>query len=257
MNILVLHGPNLNLLGERPGDERGRTIDELNSLIQTKAAAYGVEVRLFQSNHEGELVDKLHAERRWADAIVVSPGALAPGSYVLKEALEILDKPAVEVFLKRGVLWQRRSLLKAACQATVSGRGFDAYVTALKKLVEVEAKPPPRAKAKKRASLSGGKTLGPRPSEPSPVRKLQGGSQLLTRSLVRQKIAERLSGKLSPSGLATWARAKWLEVQAGASAESGQRELLEESLQSLTLSTVPAGRLGDEQLLELMAQLEG
>jgi 3-dehydroquinate dehydratase-2 len=83
------------------------------------------------------------------------------------------------------------------------------------------------------------------------------GAELLTRALVRQKIAERLSGKLSPAGLATWARRQWLEVQRGAPAESGQRELLEDCLQSLVLSTLPASKLSDDQLIDLMAQLEG
>jgi 3-dehydroquinate dehydratase-2 len=81
-------------------------------------------------------------------------------------------------------------------------------------------------------------------------------AQLLSRALVRQKIAERLAGKLSPAALATWARTHWLEVQRGAPAESGQRELLEDTLQRLTLSTLPASRLTDEQLIELMTQLD-
>ena len=74
---------------------------------------------------------------------------------------------------------------------------------------------------------------------------------------MRQKIADRLAGTLSPAGLATWARGQWLEVQRGAAAESGQRELLEDSLQSLVLSAMPATRLTDGQLIELMTQLDG
>jgi len=73
---------------------------------------------------------------------------------------------------------------------------------------------------------------------------------------VRQKIAERLAGRLSPAGLATWARTHWLEVQRGAPAESGQRELLEDALQRLTLASLPASRLTDEQLIELMTELD-
>jgi 3-dehydroquinate dehydratase-2 len=80
---------------------------------------------------------------------------------------------------------------------------------------------------------------------------------MLTRALVRQKIADRLSGKLTPAGLVTWARAQYLEVQRGAPAESGYRDMLEDSLQTLTLSTLPASRLSDEQLVDLMTQLEG
>src|SRR5579883_2197890 len=99
MNILVLHGPNLNLLGERPGDEKGRPLEELNGLIRARAVALGHSVKVFQSNHEGELVDTLHAERRWAQGIVINPGALAHYSYVLREALVAVDKPTIEVHL--------------------------------------------------------------------------------------------------------------------------------------------------------------
>jgi 3-dehydroquinate dehydratase-2 len=114
------------------------------------------------------------------------------------------------------------------------------------------------------------KTLGRKPAARAPAntlaRKTLGraahlagedeAAQLLSRALVRQKIAERLSGRLSPAGLATWARTHWLEVQRGAPAESGQRELLEDTLQRLTLSTLPASKLSDEQLIELMTQLD-
>ncbi len=81
-------------------------------------------------------------------------------------------------------------------------------------------------------------------------------SDLLTRALVREKIADRLSGKLSPEGLASWARAQFLEVQRGAPAESGYQDMLEDSLQTLTLSTMPVSRLTDEQLVDMMTQLD-
>jgi len=82
------------------------------------------------------------------------------------------------------------------------------------------------------------------------------GDEFLSRALVRQKIADRLAGKVTASGLATWARRHWLEVQRGAPAESGQRELLEDCLQSLVVSATPASKLSEDQLIELMTQLE-
>ncbi|MHB8878447.1 MAG: type II 3-dehydroquinate dehydratase, partial [Myxococcaceae bacterium] len=94
------------------------------------------------------------------------------------------------------------------------------------------------------------------PARPAVIRR-DGAGAPLNRALVRQKIADRLSGKLTPAGLATWARGQWFEVQRGAPAESGHRELLGDSLQSLVLSAMPASRLSDEQLIELMTQLDG
>jgi 3-dehydroquinate dehydratase-2 len=95
-----------------------------------------------------------------------------------------------------------------------------------------------------------GKTLGRGSKSPTPA------SDLLTRALVRQKISDRLAGKLTPAELAAWARTQYQAVQRGAPAESGHRELLEESLQSLTLSTLPASRLSDEQLVDLLTRLD-
>lgn len=110
----------------------------------------------------------------------------------------------------------------------------------------------PAAAARPPANTLASKTLG----RAAHLAGEEESAQLLSRALVRQKIAERLSGRLSPAGLATWARTHWLEVQRGAPAESGQRELLEDTLQRLTLSTLPASKLSDEQLIELMTQLD-
>jgi 3-dehydroquinate dehydratase-2 len=292
MNILVLHGPNLNLLGERPGDEKGHTLAELDGLLRAKAAALKLAVKIFQSNHEGALLDTLHAERRWAEGVVINPGALTHTSYVLREALAAIDKPVIEVHLtdiRRRESWRRKSVIKDVCKSQVLGKGMDSYLIALERFATGDL-----AGRKKTTRLLT-KTLGPAPKAETPVAKpahgaeratktlgrkaasappaptptvgngktlgrtsvTRSGTDILSRALVRQKIAERLSGKLTPAGLATWARARWLDVQRGAPAESGQRELLEDSLQSLVLSVSPASRLTDEQLIELMTQLEG
>lgn len=290
--ILVLHGPNLNLLGEREGDERERTLEELNRLIRARASELCLELKILQSNHEGVLVDTIHAERRWADGILINPAALTHTSYVLREALAAVGKPALEVHLtdiRRRESWRRKSVIKDVCAAQIMGKGFDSYLIALQRLADgdlagrgrrsrgkAEARPASKPEPKTRAAparAAAQKTLGRKPVEgPAPraaapektlgrrvqeVAKGRPATDFLTRALVRQKIADRLSGKLSPGGLATWARSQWQEVQRGAPAESGQRELLEDSLQTLVLSAVPSGRLSDEQLVDLMAQLEG
>jgi 3-dehydroquinate dehydratase-2 len=245
MNVLVLHGPNLNLLGERPGDAPGQTLSVLDAELRRRAAALGATVRAVQSNHEGALVDALHQERGWLDGVLVSPAALAQSGHVLRDALLAVGKPAVEVHLAR-----RTSVLKEASVAQVTGKGFDAYFKGLEQLCT--------RKAKAARPGPAGKTLG------RPVAKTAAGvaagaavSGFLTRALVRQKIGERLAGKLSPSGLSTWARSRWLDVQRGAAAETGQRELLEDSLQQLVLSSMPPAKMRDEELLALMAQLDG
>ncbi|HVE81787.1 MAG TPA: type II 3-dehydroquinate dehydratase [Myxococcales bacterium] len=311
MNILVIHGPNLNLLGEREGDEKGRTLDELNHQLQALAERAGIDLRIFQSNHEGALIDRIHAERRWADGILINPGALTHSSYVLRDALAAVSKPALEVHLtdiRRRESWRRKSVIKDVCAAQVMGKGFDSYLIALQRFADGDltgrkrrrggkaAAPAPAPAAPARASKSSAAARAPEPPPPAPAaargektigrgppagaamikgdsrektigvaepRQARAGRNqvvaagFISRSMVRQKIADRLAGKLTAAGLATWARAQFLEVQRGAPAESGHRELLEDSLQSLTLSAMPATKLSDEQLVDLMAQLEG
>lgn len=302
MKLLVLHGPNLNLLGEREGTSGGR-FEDLNSALRSRAARHGLELKIVQSNHEGVLIDTLHAERRGISGVVVNPAGLF-GSHALKDALEAVGVPAVEVHLDGARA--RQSVVKEACAAQISGKGFDSYFQALERFAQgeflerekaaapakgktlgrkvelTESAPPAKtlgrktdalapspAKALVRTAEAGTstKTLGrkaPAAEKPAKGEKTLGrgskatpAADLLTRALVREKIADRLSGKLTPAGLATWARTQWMEVQRGAPAESGYRDMLEDSLQTLTLSTMPASKLSDDQLVEMMTQLEG
>ena len=79
---------------------------------------------------------------------------------------------------------------------------------------------------------------------------------VVSRALVQKKISDRLAGRLSPADLAAWARTRWLEVQRGGPTESGQRDLLEETLQRLTLSNIPASRLSEPELVDLMTRMD-
>jgi 3-dehydroquinate dehydratase-2 len=283
MNVLVLHGPNLNLLGERPGDPPGQTLAEVDRQIRQRAAELGVTVKITQSNHEGLLIDALHAERHWMEGVIINPSSLGPTSIALRDAISAVQKPAFEVHLtdiRKGETWRRKSMLKDVCEGQLMGKGVQSYLKALERLVaEVKGKggKRPLGKGVPRAAAEPAKpvvkTLGRRPAvagaAPEPAAKTLGrvpppqtphrASQLgfLTRALVRQKIADRLAGKLSAADLATWARGQWQEVQRGAPAESGQRELLEELLQSLLLSALPPSQLSDDQLVELMTRLDG
>lgn len=289
MKLLVLHGPNLNLLGEREGTAGGR-YEDLNSALRSRAAGHGIELKIVQSNHEGVLIDTLHAERRNVNGVVVNPAGLF-GSHALRDALEAVGVPAIEVHLDGARA--KQSVLKEVCTAQLSGKGFDSYLQAIDRFAQseptagrergkaaasgkaktigrkTEGQSSAPVKALARTAEAGGpaKTLGrkgqaDKPAKAEKEKSLGRGSKgtpaadLLTRALVRQKISDRLSGKLSPGGLASWARTQWLEVQRGAPAESGYRDMLEDSLQTLTLSTLPASRLTDEQLVDMMTQLD-
>ena len=115
--LLVLHGPNLNLLGEREGRAGGRLAD-LDAALKARATELGLELVVVQSNHEGVLLDTLHAERSRLQGVVVSPAGLF-GSYPLYEALEAIGVPAIEVYV--GELGERVSVVSDACAATLDG----------------------------------------------------------------------------------------------------------------------------------------
>lgn len=350
MNVLVLHGPTLQFLGQRQGDPPGLTLAEVDRRLAEKARALGHVLRTVQSNHEGALVDALWEQRAWAEGVVLNPGPLATGSHVLRAAVSASRVPVVEVLLapaKGRAAAQRRSLLKDLCTAQVAGIGAEPYLEALDRLSRAASRavaarapktlgraseaarsrdpranteaaggvperaasrsapaaaapsavrtatrstppetPPAPARAKtlgparaegitregsgreaasaaraRSSAPAGGptsapetaKTLGRAAAEPAGPRRPGAG---LSRAEVRARIADRLAGRLTPSGLATWARGEWVALQRGAAVEAGQRDQLEEVLQALFLAVQPKGALSDHQLVEWMAALE-
>lgn len=141
MKILVINGPNLNMLGVREPDIYGsRTYDELVGMIRESAAGLGVDVEFYQSNHEGDLVDKIQeAYFRHFDGIVINPGAYTHTSIALLDAVKAVMIPAVEVHISdvdSRDEFRKVSYIRQACVATVSGRGFDGYIDAIKILME-------------------------------------------------------------------------------------------------------------------------
>ncbi len=138
--IIVLNGPNLNLLGERdPGHYGSKTLDDINSGIASLAAELSVEVVFFQSNHEGDLIDRIHAERNSCDGIIINPGALTHYSYAIRDALDAVRTPVVEVHLSdiySREEWRRTSVIAPVVWLSIVGKGPDGYLEALKKLVE-------------------------------------------------------------------------------------------------------------------------
>jgi len=141
IKVLVLHGPNLNLLGEREPHIYGTmTLRELNARIRSQARALGVRVKIAQSNHEGSLIDLIHRRRHWADGILINPGALTHYSYALRDALAAVGLPAVEVHLsdiKAREEFRRVSVIAPVCAAQIAGLGAESYARGLEMIVDI------------------------------------------------------------------------------------------------------------------------
>lgn len=131
MKILVIHGPNLNLLGKREPEVYGtRDLDDLNAVLLEHAAQRGVDLETFQSNHEGEIIDRIHSVGGETEAIVINPAAYTHTSMAIGDAIRGVGVPAIEVHLSnihaRGHV-RARSLVASACAGMICGFGFDSY----------------------------------------------------------------------------------------------------------------------------------
>lgn len=140
MKLLVINGPNLNLLGIREPEIYGRQdYQALTALIHETCALLGISVELFQSNHEGAIVDKIQQAYGEKDAIVINPAAYTHTSVAILDALKAVGLPAVEVHLsdvKSREEFRQRSYAGMACEKTVMGKGFGGYVEAIEYLNE-------------------------------------------------------------------------------------------------------------------------
>ncbi|MBE0428365.1 MAG: 3-dehydroquinate dehydratase [Thermoleophilia bacterium] len=135
MTIYLLHGCNLDMLGRRRQEHYGGiTLQMLENEVVRKGRELGMKVRSFQTNHEGDLVEKIHELVDRADGIVINPGAWTHYSYAIRDALEILDAPVAEVHLSDIYAreeWRRRSVISDVCAVTIAGKGLQGYVEAL------------------------------------------------------------------------------------------------------------------------------
>lgn len=138
--LVVLHGPNLNLLGERPAKHYGTiTLPELESLIKEEAKRLGWDCLCLQTNHEGVYIDYIHQYRN-ADALLVNAGAWTHYSYAIHDALELVRCPIAEVHLSdvsKREEWRRRSVVTPVASFVVSGKGVRGYIEAVRRLVSL------------------------------------------------------------------------------------------------------------------------
>ena len=140
MNILVVNGPNLNLLGTRKPDIYGtETLEELMMWLENSTESANHNFKFYQSNHEGEIIDTLHDERHWADGVLINAGAYTHYSYAIRDAIESIDIPAIEIHLSDPTKredFRKTSVLSSGCIDTVSGLGKNSYLEGLKILIK-------------------------------------------------------------------------------------------------------------------------
>tara|TARA_Y100001949_G_C15856994_1_gene273264 strand:+ start:311 stop:739 length:429 start_codon:yes stop_codon:yes gene_type:complete len=140
MKIIIVNGPNLNLLGEREPEIYGsETLHEINDWIKNHDVCQNLDLEFFQSNSEGAIIDFLHSKREEVDYLVINPGALTHYSYALRDAIVGTDIKAVEVHLSdiyNREDFRKISVIKSVCLTQIFGEGKQGYITAIKHILE-------------------------------------------------------------------------------------------------------------------------
>jgi 3-dehydroquinate dehydratase-2 len=141
MKVLLLHGPNLNLLGTREPEVYGSmTLDDINEKMIALGKELGADVTCLQSNHEGALIDALHDARTWAGGVVFNPGGYTHTSVALRDAISAIAIPVIEVHLSNVYAreeFRHVSLVSAVCQGRVTGFGWRSYELGLRGLIDI------------------------------------------------------------------------------------------------------------------------
>ena len=139
--ILVIHGPNLNMLGTREPDIYGhQTLEEINTALKAQADSLGFQIETFQSNHEGDIVDKIQQAHDSFDGIIINPAAYTHTSIAIRDALSLLNVPVVEIHISniyRREPFRHTSMMSAIVTAQISGFGAHGYMLALEGLAQL------------------------------------------------------------------------------------------------------------------------
>lgn len=137
MKVLVIHGPNLNMLGKREEIYGKKSLEEINSLIEKTAQSLGFEIEIFQSNHEGEIIDKIHQSMEYFDALIINPGGLTHYSVCLRDALSVFKGIKIEVHITNIFAredYRKRTVTAEAVDGVIAGFGEKSYTIALEAL---------------------------------------------------------------------------------------------------------------------------
>ena len=139
--ILVIHGPNLNMLGKREPEIYGKTtLDEIDSQLEALGATLGIIVETFQSNHEGAIVDKIQEAATAQNGMIINPGALTHTSIAIRDALLTLDVPIIEIHISniyKREPFRHKSLISDVVDAQITGLGINGYSIALRAMAEL------------------------------------------------------------------------------------------------------------------------
>lgn len=135
MNILVINGPNLNLLGEREPNVYGNSsLDKINAQLIERAEKNGISIEFYQSNHEGDIIDKLHDSRLYKQGIILNAGAFTHYSFAIRDAIAAIKIPVIEVHLSNvhsREEFRKNSVIAPVCKGTIAGFGEKSYTLAL------------------------------------------------------------------------------------------------------------------------------
>ena len=139
--ILLIYGPNINLIGFRDPKNYGNTsFDELNKMVLEFGSKNNIDIDIFQSNHEGEIIDKIQQTRNWADGIVINPGAYTHYSYAIRDAIEAAKIPTIDIHVSNTYMrenFRHKDVLAPVCQGIITGFGINGIFLGLKGLIDI------------------------------------------------------------------------------------------------------------------------